>query len=194
MRTTLLSGPAVEPVSLAHAKSWLRIDGADEDDLLISLILSARLTLEAHTRRRFLTQSWRMFLDDWPKSGSAAIAPVAIPSAPFQAVSAIRVYDDANAANILASGSYSAPAANDLARVTFLTTPPSPVRSTDGIEIDIVAGYGDHPEETPEPLRCAILMLVAQWHENRGDAQTTTSAIPASVEALVNPFRRRRLK
>lgn len=193
MRLILLNGPAIEPVSLAETKSWLRVDGNEEDSLLSSLIASARRTLEAYTRRCFVTQYWRIMLDAWPKTTNNAERSVAIPLTPFQRVTAIRVYDRSNAAHPVPAQIYYAPPATDRARVTFFAAPETPERASDGIEIDIVAGYGDQASDTPEPLRCAILMLIAHWHENRGDAPTTGSDIPADVRALVAPFRRERL-
>jgi uncharacterized phiE125 gp8 family phage protein len=189
----LMSGPAVEPVSVAQAKAWLRVDGGAEDELLASLILSARLALEAHTRRRFVTQNWRVTLDAWPQTTAGALPPVAIPLAPFQRITGVRVYDAANIARQISADVYLAPPAMDHARVIFLAAPPTPGRSFDGIEIDIAAGYGDQASDTPEPLRCALLMLAAYWHENRGDAPATGADIPADVRALAAPFLRRRL-
>ena len=62
------------------------------------------------------------------------------------------------------------------------------------IEIDIVAGYGDAAADTPEPLRRAILALVAHWHENRGDVSGDVGApCRRSCVALAKPFRRERL-
>jgi uncharacterized phiE125 gp8 family phage protein len=193
MRLTLLNGPAIEPVSLAETKSWLRVDGHEEDSLLSSLIVSARRTLEAYARRRLVTQFWRMTLDAWPKTANKADICVAIPLTPFQRVTTIRVYDGANVAHPAPAEIYYAPPATDRARVTFSAAPPTPGRSVDGIEIDIVAGYGDQASDTPEPLRCALLTLIAYWYENRGDAPATAADISANARALAAPFRRERL-
>jgi uncharacterized phiE125 gp8 family phage protein len=194
MRLSLLNGPAIEPVSLSETKQWLRIDENDEDDLLAALNVSARLTIEAYTRRSLLTQNWRMTLDAWPQS-SKCRAPLAIsiPFAPFRQISAVRVFDKTDVAQIVAPNSYHAPAADDRARLTFTSQPPAPGRRNDGIEIDVVAGYGDNASDVPEPLRRAILMLVAQWHEHRGDTQTSNDAMPLAVKALAAPYRRERL-
>lgn len=190
MRPMLIGAPAIEPVSLAEAKSWLREDGGDEDQLIQALIVSARMTLEAHTRRFFVTQSWRLVLDAWPSS-MAETSTLHVPFAPFQSIAAIRVYDANDAPQIVSATSYRAPAADNGARIVFGSPPPLPGRMADGVEIDLVAGYGALAGDTPEPLRRAILMLVAHWRENRGDGGD--DALPRTVAHLAAPFRRGRL-
>lgn len=192
MRLSLLAGPTIEPVSLAEAKQWLRLDESSEDDLLSALIVSARLTIETFTRRSLITQIWRMTLDSWPQPVSDN-STIAIPFAPFQRAIAIRVYGHADVTQTVSASAYLAPAADDHARIAFLTHPPEPGQKIDGIEIDIVVGYGDDATDAPEPLRRAILMLVAYWRENRGDAQSTSPALSPGVQALAKPFRRERL-
>lgn len=61
-----LTQPASEPVTLALAKAHLRIDHTAEDDLITSWIKAAREAAEKYTGRRFITQSLRMRLNDWP--------------------------------------------------------------------------------------------------------------------------------
>jgi uncharacterized phiE125 gp8 family phage protein len=192
MNLILLSGPLVEPVSLDEAKAWLRLDSNDEDALLSALIVSARLTLEAYTRRFYVTQSWRMTLDVWP-SATLRRKTLSVPLAPMQSVAAIRLYDAEDVAQILDADAYRAPAARERGRIVFREPPAQPGRAADGVEIDIVAGYGDAASETPEPLRRAILALVAHWHENRGDDGEAASRLPALVAALARPYRLERL-
>lgn len=192
MNLILLSGPLVEPVSLDEAKAWLRLDSNDEDALLSALIVSARLTLEAYTRRFYVTQSWRMTLDVWP-SATLRRKTLFVPLAPMQCVAAIRLYDAEDVAQILDADAYRAPAARERGRILFREPPAQPGRAADGVEIDIVAGYGDAASETPEPLRRAILALVAHRHENRGDDGETAARLPALVAALARPYRRERL-
>ncbi len=186
MRPMLIVPPAAEPVSLTDMKGWLREDGSDEDQLIQALIVSARMTLEAYTRRFFVTQNWRIVLDAWPCGGF--ILP--IPFAPFQSVSAIRVYDANDVAAALSPLSCRAPASSEGGRLVFKSAPPSPGRSFDGIEIDFVVGYGG-PDATPEPLRRAIMTLAAHWREKRGD--DVDDALPKMVTQLAAPFRRERL-
>lgn len=184
----LLSAPALEPISLDEAKAWLRIDSSEEDQLIAALIVSARLTLEAFTRRLFVTQSWRLTFDAWPASVARRnILP--IPLAPSQSVTAIRVHGASGAPQLLDAASYN----SALSRVVFAAPPPAPGRATDGVEVDVVAGYGDAASDTPEPLRRAMLALVAHWHENRGDATDEPWHLPTLVATLTRPYRRERL-
>lgn len=187
MKPTLISGPMIEPVSLAEMKAWLREDGNDEDQLIQALIVAARMTLEAYTRRFFVTQGWRITLDAWPFGTST----LSIPFAPFQTIFAIRIFNTDDIARTLAPISYRAPPASEGGRVIFAAPPPAPERSIDGIEIDFSVGYGASASQTPEPLRRAIMMLGAYWREKRGD--DGDDALPKSVAMLAAPFRRARL-
>ncbi len=66
-------GPVVEPVSLDEAKAHLRIDGGAEDALIISLILTSRLHIEAALGLALITQSWTLKRDAWPKGESVGL-------------------------------------------------------------------------------------------------------------------------
>ena len=201
MTPILISPPTVEPVALADAREWLRLVETNEDDLVSALIVSARLMVEAATRRLLLTQSWRLVLDRWPglwasHDGHRPRPEILMfPLAPFQSVAAIRVRDASGAATTLDPATYRVIAAPEQARVVFNASPPEPGAAAAGVEIDIVCGYGDEATSVPEPLRLAVKMLVARWFENRGDIETDTSVdrLPGPIGALIAPFRRARL-
>ncbi len=190
MTLLLVEGPAAEPVSLAEMKAWLKVDASAEDDLIAALVTSARLIVESLTRRLLITQTWRLALDQWA-TGSV----LAIPVAPVASVAAVRVYDAAGAAQILAPSLYILAGPPDRSRIVFVSTPPVPARAVGGIQIDIVVGYGDRPDAVPAPLRQAIRALAARWFEDRGDAMSDPSneKLPAQVSTLIAPFRRARL-
>lgn len=180
-----LTGPAAEPVTLSEAKAWLRLDTNDEDDLVTALIASARAAIEAHLRRVLMAQTWRLVLDAWPQGNV-----LHLPFAPLISISAIRVFDAADIAQVIATASTRLDAASDPARLVFITAPPTPARSLNGIEVDAVCGYGNTASDVPAPIRQALKMLIAQLYENRGDA---AGEWPASIIAVLAPFRRMRL-
>lgn len=182
----IVNGPALEPVSVADAKKWLKLETSDDDDVIGALITAARLTIEAQIRRMLITQTWRLIYDCWPNGRL-----IKIPLAPFQSLTAMRVYDANNTAQNVSASLYYVDATPDAPRVIFGAPPPNPGRHDAGIEIDVIVGYGDTPESVPEPLRQAIRMLVTDWYENRGD--NDAAALPAAVRALIAPFERLKL-
>ena len=141
MSSLLLTAPAIEPLSLAEAKAFLRVETGDDDDVIAALIAGARIHVEAQTRRALITQSWRLSIDAWPDDGRLNVLP-----APLQTLTAARVYDFDNAAQtldtaafVLDKGASALIFAPNLATWTL----PAPGRMSAGIELDVTAGYGD---------------------------------------------------
>lgn len=186
MPSILLTGPASEPITLAEAKAFLRVEHTDDDDVIAALIAGSRIHVEAATRRALITQTWRVVRDAWPTDGRLALAP-----APLREVSAARVYRaDGTTQSIdvavLVVDKAAAPAVVAFAPWSL----PVPGQARAGIEIDIEAGYGA-ATDVPEPLRQAIRLLVAHWYENRGLVASGpgTAELPLTVTALIAPFR-----
>jgi uncharacterized phiE125 gp8 family phage protein len=185
----IVNGPAIEPVALADAKKWLKLETSDDDDVIGALITAARLMVEAQIRRMLITQTWRLIYDRWPSSRL-----IKLPLAPFQSLIAMRVYDANGTAQAVSSSLYYVDSVPDAARIIFGAPPPTPGRATAGIEIDVIVGYGATAASVPEPLRQAIRMLVTDWYENRGDSGADgANALPPSVRMLVAPYQRPKL-
>ncbi len=182
-----IDGPAVEPVSIAEMRAYLRLDDGAEDELVAALVKAARLLVEASSRRILVEQRWRMRLDRWPVRRL-----VMLPLSPLIAVERIRVRDVAGAAVELVTDLYEADAASDPPRIRVSPLAPEPGQPVGGIEIDLRAGYGSSGHSVPAPLRLAIRRLAARWFENRGDL-LGEQTLPPDIDALLAPFRRARL-
>jgi hypothetical protein len=113
----IVNGPAIEPIALADAKKWLRLQTTDDDDVIGALITAARLMVEAQIRRMLITQSWRLIYDCWP--GGRLIK---IPLAPFQSLTAMRTYDAGGTAQAVSSSLYYVDSSPDAARIIFWRT------------------------------------------------------------------------
>lgn len=186
MSPILISPPAVEPLSLSEAKAWLRLDSADEDEIVSTLIVSARLVIESLTRRMMVAQVWRLSLDGWPS------APVAIPLSPVRAIPAVRWVESYGGGAELSQQGYRLETQGGQASLRLLV--PGPEGAV-GVEIDVEAGFGADAAGVPAPLRQAMRLLIARWHENRGDieADADIARTPAAIAALIAPYRRLRL-
>jgi uncharacterized phiE125 gp8 family phage protein len=187
MSSILLTPPAVEPITLADAKAYLRVDNSDDDAVINALIAGARGHIEAQTRGALITQSWRLVRDAWPGDGRIAVVP-----SPLRQITAARVYRLDGTTQALDLQSFVSDIAATPAIISFLSwSLPVPGRPAAGIEIDVEVGYGDAPSDVPDPLRQAIKVLVAHWYENRGliALGQTLAVLPAMVPALIAPYR-----
>lgn len=192
MTSYLLAGPATEPVTLAEAKAFLRVDGTDEDSFIQTLIAAARLHTESVTGRAMISQSWRVVLDAWPEDRR-----VDLPLAPLRSLTEIRAYDEDGIATTLTLAEFlpetgPAPAAICVpARVSGM----SALRAANGIEIDYVAGYGDSATSVPQDLKHAVLTLVGYWFEHRDAVIVAGSGavVPPGFDRLITPYRAVRL-
>lgn len=63
-----VGSPALEPVSLAEIKEFLRVDAGDtsQDSTLLDLLTTARSWAETLTRKAFVQQVWTLLLDYFP--------------------------------------------------------------------------------------------------------------------------------
>lgn len=190
MALVMRTAPVAEPISVAEAKAYLRVDGSSEDVLISSLILTSRLHIEAALGLALITQEWRLVLDRWPAPGA-----VRLPLRPVQSVDEVRVFHADGASIIVDPGSYIVDTAGMPARLVSTAFWPKPGRVANGIEIDLAAGYGGAAEDVPAPIRQALLLLTAHWYEHRDPIEIGSGggAIPADVSRLLKPYRLVRL-
>jgi uncharacterized phiE125 gp8 family phage protein len=186
MPSILLAGPAVEPVTLADAKQFIRVEHDDDDDVIAALIAGARIHVEAQTRRALITQSWRLTRDVWPVTGCMPLLPV-----PVATLDAVRIIRSDDTTLTLALAGFALDRSAAPARLAIRGAPPAPEKPIAGIEVDITCGYGDAGADVPQPLRQAIRLLVAHWYENRGLIAVghDVAVLPLTVAALIAPYR-----
>ncbi|HRN88676.1 head-tail connector protein [Hyphomicrobium sp.] len=196
MALTLTGAPAVEPVSVSEAKTHLRIDGNAEDILIASLIVTSRLHVEAALGLALISQEWRLTLDKWPEPRWSKGGAVRLPLRPVRGIDEVRVRGADGTPDVLPPERYLL----DQDALTPRLVPhgggwPVPGLPTGGIEIDFEAGMGEGPADVPEPIRHAILLLVAHWYEHRDPMEIGSigAAIPQAVSDLLKPYREVRL-
>jgi uncharacterized phiE125 gp8 family phage protein len=189
MTYAVITPPAAEALTLADVKPHLRIDESDEDDLLEQLIIVAREHLERTTGLALISREMRLYLDGWPQAGVVEIA-----RGPVQAVSEVRVYDDAGVETTVDLAGHVLDGATRPARL-WLPSRPSPGQALNGIEVDFTAGFGEAATDVPDTLKRAMLVHIAQMYEFRGavPVEAQPAAVPEGYDRLVAPFMIRRL-
>ena len=189
MTYTITNPPGAEPVTLAEAKAHLRIDHADEDDLILSLIRATREHLERETGLCLLTQSLRLYLDDWPDKGIVTLS-----RGPVRTIEAVTVYDHEGAPVAVPLAGHLLDGAARPARL-WLKDPPLPGRPLNGIEIDFTAGFGETGADVPGALTRAMLLHIGYVYAFRGvlSPDQQPAGVPDGYERLIAPYRLRRI-
>ncbi|WP_299347656.1 phage head-tail connector protein [uncultured Maritalea sp.] len=188
MTSFLLTGPALEPISLDDAKTFLRVSDVVDDQLISTLIAAARVHVETLTRRAMITQIWRNVLDSWPLNNQ-----VELPLGPFQNLVAVRVFDgDGNPALLpltqFVGEDQTAPARIILPRT--INGQPN-LRVNAAIEIDYQVGFGTGPDDVPTDLKQSLLTLIGHWYQHREAVVMAGSGaiVPLGFDQLIAPYK-----
>lgn len=186
MSITTITPPASEPVSLAEAKLFLRVDHNAEDSLIETLIAAAREAVEAAIGCALLTRRVRESLDIWRRE---AVSGAVLGLGPVTDVIAVRLLTDSGSQSVLDPDRYRLEGQRDRPRLVFASGVPATLRSVGGIEIEYDCGFADDAAELPVALRLAVLQIVASLYELRqGEAP-----IPETARAMMRPFAPARL-
>lgn len=178
--------PGETPVSLEEAKEHLRLDTADEDQLVMRLVRAATERAESFTSRQFCTATLRLTLDAFPICNA-----IEIPAPPLQSITSVQYYDAAGVLQTMPPSDYyvdetSSPGRLVLAGSQWPTTQARPA----AVRIEYVAGYGE-PEDVPAAIKSAILLDVGDGFAFRETnvVGTVTAEMKRTVEDLLRPFK-----
>jgi uncharacterized phiE125 gp8 family phage protein len=169
-----ITAPASEPITLAQAKTYLRVDVTTEDTVITDMIVAARMTAENWLRRSLINQVWKLAYDDLlPQT-------VYLPMGPVNSVTSVTVINRDASTQTVNSTSYYLNAAKTA--LMFDSTP-------SGFRIEIIynSGYGSDASGVPAPIRQGMLSHIASMYESRGEQEQ--SAIPEQTLNLYAPFR-----
>ncbi|ALN73969.1 head-tail connector protein [Aureimonas sp. AU20] len=181
-----LDKTSVEPVSLAEAKTFLRLDRDDEDALVATCLKAARQAVEAETGLVLTERRVRIAFEPDPAS-----AVLAIRRRPIRSVLEAIGFDERGTAAPLDPASFRLEAQPFGAH---LILPPGLAgRAPNGVEVEVRAGQ--RAEDVPEALKLAILRLAAAAFETRGTVGPALQPafMPPLARALIAPFRAPRL-
>jgi uncharacterized phiE125 gp8 family phage protein len=183
MTVTLKTAPTVEPVSRTELKLHCRVDSSDDDTLLDALEIAARQSVENHTGRALINQTWELRLDAFPTEIQLPICPV---------VSATISYvDSAGAVKTLSPTVYDVDKYSEPGRITpaYGQSVPATREIPNAVTVTFVSGYGATAASVPEALKCAIKLLAAHLYEHRESVGDSLSVLPLSVDFLCWQYR-----
>lgn len=205
---------ANDPVDLSQMYAWLnQTDDLDSNTVLPTLIVAARQAIEDWTGRAIVTQTWNMFLDQFPIPNLGIYAPgspfveapiqnntwpvtpdiwaIKIPKSPIQSITSV-TYTDANQVQqTMPTSGYSVDLTSAIPRIFPVPGGywPTSANQPNAVQIQFIAGY----TIVPQTLVMAIQMLAAQWYETREGVVVGAKGVemPMSVKALIASYRLR---
>jgi uncharacterized phiE125 gp8 family phage protein len=184
----LKTAPTVEPITLTEVKDFLRIIGEDEDDVLNSLIVAARNYAEDYQNRPLITQTWELWLDDFPLHDCM---PIRL-KAGLQSVTSVKYYPDGGVETTFASSNYIVDSADYVGKIVLnedYQWPSEDLRAANGVCVEFICGYPikdlgliteDPAGNVPEMTKTALKIWVAYNFENRDG-----SDLPKAVNILL---------
>lgn len=159
--------------------------------------------LEAATDKKFITQTWEIYYDNfgystntrwWDGTKDGAIGnliakgnKLELPFGPLQSISEFVTIDDEDTE--YAFTGYQADTVSDIGSVvlkTGYTWPTTVLRPINGIKITGIFGYGA-ATLVPDEIKEAIKSFAAYAYEHRGDELIK---IPGEVMLMIEPYRR----
>lgn len=206
MTIRVVTAPPYEPVSLAEAKRWLRVDDdiTDQDAVIELLIKALREHAETITRRAYVRRALQLIVPGYRLVRIDGVERLgfALPYPPLISVESITYIDSAGAQQTMSSTLYDVLAWCEPGVVVQAADQswPSYDDAPDAIRIDYTAGYQTvgSPEDAdafragvPDLLKLWIQARLATLYEYREQVITGTivSSIPRGfADGLLDPL------
>lgn len=180
----LITPPAAEPITLAEAKTHLRVTHADEDALIGVLISAARMHVERVTGLRLINQTWEQALDAFPDGA------IRILLGPLVSITSVEYLDADGAPQSVDPSDLVLDNARRPGWVSTRTEWPEVQKDTfNAVRVRYVLGFGADGASVPADLRAAILLILGDLFENRQAQQEAALVENRTVDALLWPHR-----
>lgn len=178
---------AAEPLSLTEAKAQLGILDNSEDARITGLIIAAREYAENYTglvlTARPVTQTFDTF-GNW----------LDIDRGPVRAITSVTYYDADGEVQTLEESGYTARLGRTPVRIvpSVGSSWPQTQWAPGVVEVTYDAGYA-LPEQVPQAIKQAMLLMIRHWFDNSSAVIAGTSAaaveMPLGVAALLDGYR-----
>ena len=178
---SLVTDATVEPVTLAEMKTFMKVDLTDEEDVITSLIASARKKLETWAGIGMTSKTFDYYLDEFADV-------IEIPLPPLQSVDAF-VYNDSSydetavTSTLYTTFTYSGITRGEIIKKDTGAYPTS-TAPKNKVRIRFTNGFGALASDVPDDLKTAIKLTVAHWFENR-----ESQAIPPEALAIMRNYK-----
>ncbi len=206
----MVTGPAAEPITVAQALAFLRLDTNDEETLLSALVIAARRYVENYTGRSLINTTWALWRDGfgrrrfpepwWDGMRQGALSnlytqeerKIILPKKPLVSVTSLSTFALDDTESTYAASNY---IVNDTLENPEIVLRdgavwPANLRASKAVKITFVAGYGASGDNVPDDIKLAMRQLIAHWFEHRDAvSENAYTEVPMGVTMLLSQYR-----
>lgn len=184
MEISVLTPPAVEPVTLVEAKGYMRVTSSSEDSLIDQLVTAARRRVEEATGYAIGEQTRRLVVDRWPSSGA-----LPVPAPPLVSVETVKVAQADGTYATLVEGTDYDVVLGEPGAICLRGSVPVFGDRPNSVQVVFTCGFGAEGSlPLPETLAVAIKSLALHMYDHRTPVVTgtITSEVPKSFDFLIH--------
>lgn len=168
---------ATQQILTADLRAHCRIDGTDEDALLVGFLAAAVAHAEHYTGRSIGSQTLELALDEFPAG------PIELPQGPVTSITSIKYIDESEVEQTLSSTLYTLDdySIKCWAIPAVDTEWPDTLACANAVKVRYVAGT------LPAAVKSALLLTVGHLYENReSTSPTEVFELPLGVKSLLD--------
>lgn len=176
----LVTGAASNVVTIEEAQNHLRVDSDDDIGYIEHLIYAAEKHLNDVCGRRYVGETYDLYLDSF-------VDKIYFPIGPVASITSVKYQDGDDAEQTLTvDDDYYADIISDPSYIRAVNTWPGVYDKPNAVVIRFVTGVTS-PELIPLEFRQAVLLLIGEMYAKREDY---IKRFPTAVQRLVSNLRR----
>lgn len=180
-------------ITTDEAKTFLRVDSTDEDQLIELFVDACTRDIENYLRRSLITQTLKLTLDSFdryvgdeidvfgpgmhqaPRSAIFKQDFIYLARPPVATITSITTYDKDNNSSVFAASNYTLDGPNARVFLNDDSVWPTDLRDKNAIEVIYTAGYGAAASDVPSPIRRAAYNHLRKVYHERGECELSES-------------------
>ena len=173
-------------ISTANAKLFLKVDIADDDDVIDSIVNAATESAQEYTNRFFLETTLEQYGTTFADIRSLFKSPVS-------EITHVKYYDTDNAQQTLSSSVYQVTPAIEPSTLMLKVDQsyPDVADREDAVLVKYKVGYGTAPTDVPYAIIQAVYLTIGHWYQNRQEVVVGRIAteIPMGAKYLLDQYK-----
>lgn len=178
-------------VSLAQAKSFLRLTDNSQDNLLEKILIPALTqVVEDMMGKSFITKTIDVYYDKFPES---ELSPIILPLSPIQEITSVKYQASDGTEKTYSTSNYIAIKKSNPAKIALkenCTYPSDCKTQANAVKITAIVGFADTEVDIPQHHKLHLLYMLSHAWTNRGlISSQSVNEIAVTLKNILEPYR-----